>query len=1526
MRTTLPTRRRTQIWQGSGAVVRGSSAAIAGLLLGLFPGLLLPAARAQAPTDLRTERAQQALEGRVQGSGLTGTGAAARALDQARRQHQAMRAGQSAGPSASLNAVWSSIGPGQVASASFGNLTGRVTAIVVDPADATGNTVYVGTTGGGLWKSVNAAGPAASVTFQPLTDTLSVFNAGAGSSATASLSIGSLALSAAGVLLAGTGDPNDATDSYYGAGLLRSADGGVTWTLIQESHDGVAGNHSFFGLSVAALAFSSANPAIAVAALADAAEGTAVNAPDQTYSVPGLYTSADAGVTWQMATIEDGSQIVQGPGFAANGATPDATAVVWDGRRGLFIAAVRAHGYYQSTDGMTWTRLAHQPAASLTATACPANPGSASCPIYRGALAVQTASGDLFALTVDANNLDQGLSRDACAASGTQCASGTILFASALNAAPLEVGGGNKTILQGDYDLALAAVPSGADTLLFVGTIDLYRCSLAAGCALRNTTNAQNGCAHPAGVFPAQHALAGLTGAGAGGNPLLYLGNDGGMYRSTDGVAELQPACSADDATHFQNLNSGLGSLAEIVSFAEDPVATGTLLAGLGALGSAGTATPRQPWAQLATGEGGLVAIDQTTPSNWFLSNGPGVSVNACSQGASCTSNEFVATIGPAQVAGDAVLVHAAWLLDAADPANLLLGTCRAWRGPAANAAVWSSANNLSRPFGASAATACGGSFPLVRSLAGGGPAAATTSAANSGSEVLYAGLEGAYATGLQTGGHLFTTAAANLASNTTVWRDAAIGTVTNDSLDNGVFNPGRFDVSSVAVDPHDQTGKTIYATILGFAANGVNSPHVYGSTDAGAHWLNLSANLPNAPANSVLVDPNDANTLYVGMDTGVYVTTQVTTCPSANCWSIYGTSLPNAPVISLEASAAMATGDGRLGELRAGTYGRGIWTIPLLNALTPAAPAITLNPATLTFAVTAVGNASAAQTITVTDSGNAALTISSVAVSGDFTESDTCARSTVQQGASCTVSVTFVPAATGSRSGVLTVYGNVAGGQATASLNGPGSAPAAIVLTPTSLSFPQTNVGATSAVMNITVSNTGGQPATIQLPAIAGDFRIAADSCVAGTLAAGTGCTVSLVFAPAAAGTRTGTLTVVSSAGTEVATLIGNGVAPATDTLAPASLLFAAQQVGTASAAQQVTLTNAGDSALTLITAQTSGDFAVANACGNSLAGHSTCAFSVTYTPHTAGAESGVLTVTDAIRTQTVALSGSGLAPPGVSLLPSTGLTFAATAVGSSAVAQNVTLTNNGGVPLTLSGITVSGDFFVQASGNSCGSSLAPAAQCSFAVGFTPGAAGSRAGTVSVTDNAANSPQTLPLSGIGVDFTLSPDGPATATLSSGQTASYLLLLSANAAVPGSAVLTCSGLPANALCSVSPPTPALAGSTVVTVTVTTGTKAAAEAPVRPGSWPISVPVFAGLGWGVGLCLRRRKTSAGGWMSVAVLLMLVSLGGCSVTRTIPDTGGTTASPVLLTPSGTYTLIVAASSDGLVRAANLTLVVH
>ena len=214
----------------------------------------------------------------------------------------------------SLAATWLPLGPLAVASASYGNVTGRVTALAVDANDASGNTVYVGTTGGGVWKSTNAAGPLAAVSFTALTDTLPVFAANAGSSVIPSLSIGAVAVQPAStaVILAGTGDPNDATDSYYGEGILRSADGGLTWTLAQGSHDGANGNHSFIGLGSAGFAWSTATPSLVVAALSIAAEGVEVGATNVA-SIPGLYYSSDAGVTWQMATLYDGASVVQQP-------------------------------------------------------------------------------------------------------------------------------------------------------------------------------------------------------------------------------------------------------------------------------------------------------------------------------------------------------------------------------------------------------------------------------------------------------------------------------------------------------------------------------------------------------------------------------------------------------------------------------------------------------------------------------------------------------------------------------------------------------------------------------------------------------------------------------------------------------------------------------------------------------------------------------------------------------------------------------------------------------------------------------------------------------------------------------------------------------------------------------------------------------------------------------------------------------------------------------------------------------------
>jgi hypothetical protein len=179
-------------------------------------------------------------------------------------------------------------------------------------------------------------------------------------------------------------------------------------------------------------------------------------------------------------------------------------------------------------------------------------------------------------------------------------------------------------------------------------------------------------------------------------------------------------------------------------------------------------------------------------------------------------------------------------------------------------------------------------------------------------------------------GGHLFSTASAATANSATVWTDVALSPVDSTAADQRVFNPGAFDISSIAVDPHDSTGNTVYATVMGFSGNSISTAHLYRSVDGGAHWTNISSTLPNAPANSVVVDPNDANTLYVALDTGVYVTAQVTSCATGNCWSVYGTNLPNAPVISLATAPVLPTGDGRQGR----AAGRHLWPWHLADSV----------------------------------------------------------------------------------------------------------------------------------------------------------------------------------------------------------------------------------------------------------------------------------------------------------------------------------------------------------------------------------------------------------------------------------------------------------------------------------------------------------------------------------------------------------------------------------------------------------------
>ncbi|MDE1176708.1 MAG: choice-of-anchor D domain-containing protein [Edaphobacter sp.] len=629
---------------------------------------------------------------------------------------------------------------------------------------------------------------------------------------------------------------------------------------------------------------------------------------------------------------------------------------------------------------------------------------------------------------------------------------------------------------------------------------------------------------------------------------------------------------------------------------------------------------------------------------------------------------------------------------------------------------------------------------------------------------------------------------------------------------------------------------------------------------------------------------------------------------------------------MALVTGAALPTGDGRTGVLRVGTYGRGVWQVPLLTAANVSAgtPAIALSPVSLSFASQAVSTASATQTMTVTNTGSAPLTVAQLAISeaqlplgpqAEFTETDNCTSAAVAVGQSCTVNIRFVPAAAGERSATMTIYGNVSGGQATAQLTGTATAAVGgVTLLPNSLSFAETAVNAVSAAQNITVSNTGSGAVALANAAVSGGFTITATTC-SGSLAADTSCAYGVAFAPKASGPLGGTFSMTAGSVALSAALSGTGALPATDTLAPTSLSFAAQPLGVPGAAQKVTLTNVGDVALTLIATATTGDFAATNGCGSSLAAHATCAISVAFAPKALGAEAGTLTVSDAYRSQTVALAGTGIAPAGVSLSPLGGVAFPATGVGLASAPSVVTLVNNGGQPLTISSIAVSGDFSIVPGSNSCTATLAVGSSCAMQVAFTPTATGGRTGTISVASSAVNSPQTLPLTGTGVDFALVADGPASATVTAGQSASYALRLTPAAAVPGiNATLSCSGLPQYASCNLSPASVAMSGgAAIVQVTVATG---GSTALLRRGDAVVlamlcPVMVFA---------LRRKRV-----LAALVLSALVVAGGCGSGRAIPDSGapGTVG---VTTPKGSYTVTVMAVGSGLTRSVALTLVVQ
>ncbi len=409
-------------------------------------------------------------------------------------------------------------------------------------------------------------------------------------------------------------------------------------------------------------------------------------------------------------------------------------------------------------------------------------------------------------------------------------------------------------------------------------------------------------------------------------------------------------------------------------------------------------------------------------------------------------------------------------------------------------------------------------------------------------------------------------------------------------------------------------------------------------------------------------------------------------------------------------------------------------------------APVASLSSASLSFGDQLLHTASSAQIVTLSNSGTAALAISSITAAGDFAETNTCG-STLAVGANCAISVIFTPTVTGARTGTLTLTDNAADSPQAVALSGTGIAPVAS-LSSASLDFGDQLLHTASSAQIVTLSNPGTAALAISSITAAGDF--AETNTCGSTLAVGANCAISVIFTPTVTGARTGTLTITDSAGgsPQAVALSGTGTEPLLN-IAPASLSFGNQLLHTASSAQIVTLSNPGTAALAISSIAASGDFAETNTCGSTLAVGANCAISVIFTPTATGARTGTLTITDNAggSPQTVALSGTGTEPL-LNIAPAL-LSFSNQLLNTTSGAQAVTLSNTGTAAMTISLIAASGDF---AENNNCGASLAINATCAISVTFKPSAEGARTGTLTITDNAGGSPQTVALSGIGIE------------------------------------------------------------------------------------------------------------------------------------------------------------------------------
>jgi hypothetical protein len=825
---------------------------------------------------------------------------------------------------------WTPLGPQPTANTQFfGNVSGRVTALAVDPCDVTGNTVYAGGADGGAWVSFNALS-GNPVTWQPLTDN------------EPSLSTGAIALASrvcqtfnghaqSSLILVGTGESNYAHDSLYGAGVLRSSDGGQTWTQDSTFTSSASQGRGASGPYIAALAVQpqQTNPVVLAAV-----QGTDFAAGGSLPS--GVWRSTDGGNTWSRVQ----------PGGASGPPFNPATDVRFDPGDPLGLTAYAAlgdpngdtdaqaecasapcNGVYISQDaGITWNRVAGVDSAST-----PSLYGSISLAIAPGS---SPAASILYVAIADASTNSDNLlgvfSGTGIQPNGSGPTFGTI-FPNASNLPDF-------CTPQCFYDMKLAAAPGSSGQTIFaggsaqptngkivIGHSSVYR-SLDGGTTWGDVS--ADGSGNETSIHVDAHAL--NFAVGSGGQVLaMFAGNDGGVWASQD----VFSAATAPGAQVWADLNTNTGSANTSLNLTQfypgisiHPASDQIIYGGTSGndvqqfTGSlVGSGTEACPY------DGGYTAIDPQTPSTIYAAcsylGGPGTLNKNILNGVPGMDGVNWAAIDNSGINfTDNADFIPPLVLDMKSSQNLYFGTFRLYQTMNGGTSWAAISSDLTSDSSQNFVT--------------------TISVAPSASNTIYVGT-----------------------SDGRIWQSAqALSGATDIHMVNQTSQPGR-SVTAIAVDSANPTAA--FAAFSGFSCPGVTGcdglGHVFFTNNSGASWLRVDGDLPDVPVNDIVIDPSDAtdNTIYIATDSGVYASGNAT-AGGATVWSVLQIGLPNSQVLALRLRNTSRT-------LVAGTHGRGLWSL-LLPKL-PGYALTELSPTSATagsgsFQLTATGDGFTARSV----------------------------------------------------------------------------------------------------------------------------------------------------------------------------------------------------------------------------------------------------------------------------------------------------------------------------------------------------------------------------------------------------------------------------------------------------------------------------------------------------------------------------------------------------------------------------------